>query len=146
MSHKRHKPGAVGRSVTYSDDQLARVACVVESYGCVLRGCRAFRERKILPEGVTPWTPWADRPALARPVTASMREKLGHAVGLDYPHQVKRGVTWRNYYCASDGDADLEALVSAGLMERHAINEGRDRYYFATQAGLALVGIREVRR
>jgi hypothetical protein len=79
--------------------------------------------------------------------TKSQREKLEHALALDYPHKIRDGVTYRNYFCAADGDADMEALVAAGLMARgRAINEGRDRYYHATKAGMALVGIREVSR
>lgn len=80
-------------------------------------------------------------------VTEAQIEKLRHALGLDYPSRVKKGVTWRSHYCAADGDADMEALVAAGLMSRgHAINGGRDRYYFATEAGQRLVGIKRVSR
>lgn len=78
-------------------------------------------------------------------ITKAQREKLEHALALDYPHKIRDGLTYRNYFCATDGDADMEALVSAGLMRRGgAINEGRDRYYHATEAGMALVGIRGV--
>jgi hypothetical protein len=78
-------------------------------------------------------------------VTENQRATLEHALGLDYPWKIRDGVTWRNHYCASDRDEDCEALVAAGLMERgHTINGGRDRYYFATRAGMDLVGIREV--
>lgn len=78
-------------------------------------------------------------------ITPKQLKKLEHSLGLDYPEKVKDGVTWRKHYCAEDGDADMEALVLAGLMERgHAINEGRDRYFFATEAGQRLVGIRRV--
>ena len=80
-------------------------------------------------------------------ITKAQREKLEHALGLDYPHKIKDGVTYRRHFCATDGDQDMEALVACGLMERGGrINEGRDRYYLATEAGQRAVGIREVTR
>lgn len=83
----------------------------------------------------------------ATTITKAQRESLEHALGLDYPHQIRDGVTWRNHYCASDGDSDMEALVAAGLMSRGGtINQGRDRYYFATAEGMAYVGIKGVSR
>lgn len=82
-----------------------------------------------------------------RAITAKQRSMLEHALGLDYPWKVQDGVTWRRHFCAEEGNADCEALVAAGLFERgRTINEGRDRYYLATRAGLDLVGIREVSR
>lgn len=80
-------------------------------------------------------------------ITLAQLEQLEHALGLDYPEKVKDGVTWRSHFCANDGNADMEALVRAGLMERgRTINEGRDRYYYATEAGQRLVGIARVSR
>ena len=59
-------------------------------------------------------------------------EILQHSLGID---RVTR-VPWRNYYCAEDGASDLEALVSAGLMERgRTINDERDRIYIVTTEG-----------
>lgn len=80
-------------------------------------------------------------------ITREQRAKLEHALGLDYPDKIKNGKTWRRYFCAADGDPDMEALVACGLMVRgDTINDGRDRYYLATEAGQRLCGIREVSR
>lgn len=84
---------------------------------------------------------------MAETITKTQREKLEHALGLGRPDKVRDGVTYRNHFCAKDGDADMEALVRLGLMRRgHKINDGQDRYYHATGAGMTLVGIREVAR
>lgn len=76
-------------------------------------------------------------------LSTEQRSKLEHALAV---HMVARdGIAWRNHYCAEAGDADMEALVALGLMRRGpTINEGRDRYYHATEAGMALCGIKGV--
>lgn len=48
----------------------------------------------------------------------------------------------RNHYCAADGDPKLERLVEVGVMKRaHTINDGRDRYYQATDLGMRWAGV-----
>lgn len=75
-------------------------------------------------------------------ITKAQAEKLRHALAA---HKARDGVTFRNYFCAADGDADMEALVVAGFMRRGGtINGGHDRYYHATEVGMALCGIRSV--
>ena len=68
------------------------------------------------------------------------RHILEHSLGLGYLQKKP----YRNYFCAGPGGADrasCEALVALGLMETgHAINGGRDRYFFVTEAGAAAVG------
>lgn len=79
-------------------------------------------------------------------LTPEQRQKLEHALGLDYPDKVKNGRTWRRHYVGEGGDQDLEHLVALGLMERGAADpvSSSNRWYFATVAGQRACGIREV--
>lgn len=75
-------------------------------------------------------------------ITKEQADKLRHALAA---HKAFDGVTFRNHFCAADGDADMEALVAAGLMRRGVtINNGHDRYYHATEVGMTLCGIKRV--
>jgi hypothetical protein len=82
--------------------------------------------------------------AVTEKPTEEQLGKLHHALGINYPYQ-KSLCCWtavRNYFCAEAGDADMEALVSLGLMfQGKTINEGRDAYYHATLAGERLCGV-----
>lgn len=69
-------------------------------------------------------------------LSAEQRDILGHALGMNHTPRVER-----NYYCASLVDGapprDIAELVERGLLRPgRAVNEGRDRYYFATPAGI----------
>ena len=76
------------------------------------------------------------------PLTMDQADKLRHALGVS-EGVPSHGLVYRNYYCAEDGDEDMQALVAAGLMVvGHTINGGRDRYYHATPLGMRLVGVK----
>lgn len=61
---------------------------------------------------------------------------LQHALGLD---EFGQGVMYRNSYVTDDGDKDCTALVTAGLMIRHAPRAlfGGDPCFTVTEAGKA---------
>lgn len=68
---------------------------------------------------------------------------IRHSLGLTSASNVgkKRPKPYRNYYCTRDGNPELEALVTLGVMCRaNALNDGRDRYYVVTEAGAKAVG------
>ena len=79
-----------------------------------------------------------DSHAVLAALTAEQRDILGHALGLNYtPRQD------RNCYCASLSAGapprDIAELVRQGLLAPgRALNEGRDRYYVVTDAGIAV--------
>ncbi len=59
-----------------------------------------------------------------------------HALGVSV-----RGRVYRDHYYTTIGDPRLEGLVSMGLMQRGGImDNGRNQYYFVTEAGAAAVG------
>ena len=69
-------------------------------------------------------------------MTEEQRDIIRHSLGLGMSSK-----PYRNRYCIRDGEPRLEALVSAGWMERgDTLNSGRDRYYHVTEAGAAAVG------
>jgi len=73
----------------------------------------------------------------------SLDERLGAEMLDDLRHAVGGGDGGRNYYCAEtggDADARWQVLVGLGLARRgRELNEGRDVYYVATDAGMSLV-------
>ena len=72
-------------------------------------------------------------------MTDEQRDIIQHSLGLSHPKA--KGKAYRNRYCTVDGDARLEAMVTAGWMEHGAkLNSNRDRYYHVTEAGAAAVG------
>jgi hypothetical protein len=50
---------------------------------------------------------------MADEITNEQRQKMLHALGLDY-----KTTAYRNYYCISDPDSDWEALVKMGYAEQ----------------------------
>lgn len=62
---------------------------------------------------------------------------MRHTLGAE-----SRSPGYRNYYCASEGDEVLEAMVAKGFMDRlHTINGGRDRYYSVPPQWRKVMGI-----
>lgn len=73
-------------------------------------------------------------------VTDEERSIIEHSLGIEHKKGRQRK-PYRNYYCASAGDARLESLADRGLMKRgRKINEGADQYYLVTESGAAAVG------
>ena len=73
-------------------------------------------------------------------MTKEQRDIILHSLGWDYPDQCKNG-SFRNGYCTRLADPELEAMVNMGWMAHGpVINDGRDCYYFVTEAGAAAVG------
>jgi hypothetical protein len=65
-------------------------------------------------------------------VSNDQREKLLHALGLNRGAKITR-----NNFAAEPDDADMAALVAAGLMRRGCDIPGGLVYYHATEAGIA---------
>lgn len=73
-------------------------------------------------------------------VTDDERSIIEHSLGIEHKKGRQRK-PYRNYYCASAGDARLESLADRGSMKRgRKINEGTDQYYLVTESGAAAVG------
>ena len=75
-------------------------------------------------------------------LTERQREIVAHALGRNqhgWRNMTKR--PYRNYYCAANGEPELETLVALGAM-RHGslLNEDRDRYYLVTEEGADAIG------
>lgn len=119
-------------------------------YGWRLEGVRALAEPLPL---VGRQSLWTLSPALAAEVLARAsgggtkltdkhRQIVEHSLGLDRGRGTKK--PYRNYFCAGPGGPDraaCEDLAARGLMSAgHTINDGRDRYFFVTEAGAAAVG------
>mgnify|MGYP001570864898 CR=1 FL=1 len=72
-------------------------------------------------------------------ITDKHREILRHTLG------VGRGGN-RNYYCVGVGTPDesiMNTMSEWGLMKRgRTINEGKDRYFYATESGAFTVGVK----
>ena len=68
-----------------------------------------------------------------------MLDSMRHALGLN-----RQSKPYRNYFCDRVSPRkEIKAAVSKGLMRAgHKINDGRDRYYFVTDAGAAVLGVR----
>lgn len=70
-------------------------------------------------------------------ITPEQRDVMRHALGLD-----SRRPEWRNHFVTGPGSTDYphcEALVTAGLMDRHEGSplSGGDPVYSVTEAGRA---------
>ena len=82
----------------------------------------------------------------ARELPTHDLELLRHALGYDGDVSPRHSEGRRNSFCAGVGSVDhraCERLSAAGLMAPgRFINEGRDRYYHATEAGRAAVEAR----
>jgi len=69
--------------------------------------------------------------------TEKQLEIIRHALGLNYKEK-----PFRNHYCTTDKDPELEEMVTAGWFKRGIlINEKRDRYYHVTAAGRGFAGV-----
>lgn len=74
-------------------------------------------------------------------IDQDLKDILLHALGNSH---VGIALGWRNNYCTDENDPQCEKLVELGLMARGClINDGRDRYYYATKAGKELCGVHE---
>ncbi len=70
---------------------------------------------------------------------------LLHTLGLDERHPD----AWRNHYVTGDNDADINALVAAGLMEKTrtpGFLAPEDRNYRVTDAGRVVAAVERRRR
>jgi hypothetical protein len=69
-------------------------------------------------------------------MTPEQKHNIEHALGLGSAKK-----PYRRHYCTYASDPELEAMVEAGWMVRgNKINDGRDQYYFVTEAGAKAVG------
>lgn len=62
-------------------------------------------------------------------------DNLRHMLGVG-DHVRKKDWCYRNYYNANDGDASMERLHVAGLVEQY-----RPNYWRATEAGCRAIGL-----
>jgi len=78
------------------------------------------------------------------PLPQQWRDKLIHMLGAG-SHYKKSQHGFRNRYCANVGGMDYQILLDmkdAGLViHGHAINDGQDRFFFATEAGCKAIGL-----
>ena len=66
-------------------------------------------------------------------------EKLSPSLEHILRHATADGSGTRNAFCTEDGNPECERLVAAELMRRgQTLNDGQDRYYRATERGIAV--------